>query len=69
MGGNSSKAERISGIVAGREPRDIWNACTDNTSTLPFCNEDLSVDERLHDLVKRVKLGDVSGELTARQSK
>jgi len=47
---------------------DGWNACTGDSSVLPFCDTALSMHERLSDLVGRISTADAAAQLTARQS-
>ena len=52
-------------------PTSGWDdACTPGTNgaTLKFCDDALSMDERLNDLVSRVSLNETAGQLTARES-
>jgi len=66
--GNTTHGDRQSGVVPGRQPKDHWNACAGNFSTLPFCNESLPQEQRLADLVQRIQDTEIGAQLTARQS-
>eukprot|EP00045_Choanoeca_perplexa_P010797 m.111852 g.111852 ORF g.111852 m.111852 type:complete len:819 (-) comp15400_c0_seq1:93-2549(-) len=68
IAGNTTEPNRISG-VSGRQPNnDGWDACTGSSARFPFCNTELSMAERLDDLISRIPLNITGAQLTARQS-
>eukprot|EP01060_Flectonema_neradi_P015811 TRINITY_DN2245_c0_g1_i4.p1 TRINITY_DN2245_c0_g1~~TRINITY_DN2245_c0_g1_i4.p1 ORF type:complete len:826 (+),score=196.82 TRINITY_DN2245_c0_g1_i4:47-2479(+) len=61
------ETNRVSGLSSTHAP--LWNACTqENTTSLPFCNTNLSMDDRIKDLITRFEDEEIGSLLTARQS-
>ncbi|EDQ84789.1 uncharacterized protein MONBRDRAFT_39142 [Monosiga brevicollis MX1] len=57
------------GVTSGTtNDRTIWSPCMGASSSYPFCDTKLSVDDRLKDLVSRVSTADAATQLRARES-